>query len=384
MDKISNVVGDYEKVNKKQKISSDKTLKNIDSMIDSLTRFKDSIDQQPDDFTAMKEFFNMQMDIKEKISKLSADHKEAHSSIARLGKTIDKQFQTDISKTTNPDALKGKEKILHEVIAQHLFRQGKFRVGEIFLKECGLGLEEAQREPFMDMYNILEAIKREDLGPALQWACARRAILEKKGSLLEFKLRKLQFIQLLRVGNTGDALRYARSNFSTFSSSHMKDVQRLMGSFLYVGRLEQSPYCDFLDPILWSEISHSFTRDCCTLLGLSYDSPLYVSVTIGCSALPTLLKMASVMSSNSGNSKVWNQSDELPVEINLPNEYQYHSVFACPVSREQSTDENPPMQLPCGHVICKLSLLKLSKGNRFKCPYCPSEQTPAQAKQVYF
>eukprot|EP01135_Chromosphaera_perkinsii_P009413 Nk52_evm89s1737 gene=Nk52_evmTU89s1737 len=384
MDKINSVAADYEKVCKKQKISGDKSLKDVDSIIRALEGFSKALECS-DGPPSQEDVCNLKMELKEKASKLSADHKEAHSSIARLGKTIDKQFQTDISRTTNPEAFKGKSVVLNEAIAQHLFRQGKFRVGETFLKECGMGLEEAQREPFMDMYNILEAIKREDLGPALQWACARKGVLEKKGSLLEFKLRKLQFIQLLQKGNTGDALRYARSNFAPFSVTHMKEIQRLMGSFLYVGRLDQSPYSDFFDPILWSEISHSFTRDCCTLLGLSYDSPLYVSVTIGCSALPTLLKMAAVMQSNNGgNSKVWNQTNELPVEIHLPNEYQYHSVFACPVSREQSTDENPPMQLPCGHVICKFSLLKLSKGNRFKCPYCPSEQTPAQAKQVYF
>ena len=36
-------------------------------------------------------------------------------------------------------------------------------------------------------------------------------------------------------------------------------------------------------------------------------------------------------------------------------------MFACPVSKEQSTEQNPPMMMNCGHVITKDSLQKLRK-----------------------
>ena len=49
------------------------------------------------------------------------------------------------------------------------------------------------------------------------------------------------------------------------------------------------------------------------------------------------------------------------IEIPLPPENRYHSVFACPVSKDQSTEQNPPMMMSCGHVVSKDSLLKLSK-----------------------
>ena len=51
----------------------------------------------------------------------------------------------------------------------------------------------------------------------------------------------------------------------------------------------------------------------------------------------------------------------MQIEIPLPFENRYHSIFACPVSKEQSTDQNPPMMMGCGHVITKDSLQKLSK-----------------------
>lgn len=50
-----------------------------------------------------------------------------------------------------------------------------------------------------------------------------------------------------------------------------------MGMFLYLPHgVNKSPYNHLLDPNLWSEIYDVFTRDACSLLGLSVDSPLSV------------------------------------------------------------------------------------------------------------
>ena len=49
-------------------------------------------------------------------------------------------------------------------------------------------------------------------------------------------------------------------------------------------------------------------------------------------------------------------------EIELDDDMYYHSVFACPVTREQARDGNPAMLLKCGHVICKESLEQLASG----------------------
>ena len=73
-------------------------------------------------------------------------------------------------------------------------------------------------------------------------------------------------------------------------------------------------------------------------------------------------------------------------ELELGRQFVFHSVFACPVSREQSTPDNPPMLLPCGHVLCKVSLQKIAKGNvrPFKCPYCPAEATLNSCRAIFF
>ncbi|GBP63791.1 Protein RMD5 homolog A [Eumeta japonica] len=62
----------------------------------------------------------------------------------------------------------------------------------------------------------------------------------------------------------------------------------------------------------------------------------------------------------------------------------YHSVFACPILRQQASEQNPPMRLLCGHVISRDALNKLTQGVKLKCPYCPMEQSPSEARQIYF
>lgn len=51
----------------------------------------------------------------------------------------------------------------------------------------------------------------------------------------------------------------------------------MMGSLVYLQLgLEKSPYCHLLDNSHWAEICETFTRDACSLLGLSVESPLSV------------------------------------------------------------------------------------------------------------
>jgi hypothetical protein len=125
-------------------------------------------------------------------------------------------------------------------------------------------------------------------------------------------------------------------------------VQRLMGSLLYAGRLQESPYADLWSERAWESAAHIFARECCSAMGLTEESPLAVTVDCGIAALPTLVKMNAIITAK-GQS--WQRLEQLPLEVEgLPQRFAFHSVFACPVARDQSSPENPPMILPCGCV----------------------------------
>ncbi|XP_046386792.1 E3 ubiquitin-protein ligase RMND5A [Ischnura elegans] len=326
--------------------------------------------------------------VRETVQLLATDHRELHSTVSKVGKAIDRNFVADFASTSREDVFSGPEKVqlLNQVICQHFYRQGMLDIAEELAKEAGLKAEEGNKEPFSELNKILDCLKVQDLGPALEWACAHRESLLAQNSSLEFKLHRLQFVGLVRDGPSrqAEAVQYARTHFPQFVQRHDKEIQSLMGTLLYLPQgIKQSPYNHLLDPNLWVEICDVFTRDACTLLGLSVDSPLSVCINSGCTALPALLNIKQVMQQRQVTG-IWNGKDELPIEIDLGAEGRYHSVFACPILRQQCSESNPPVRLVCGHVISRDALNKLSSGNKLKCPYCPVEQNPADARHVYF
>lgn len=297
----------------------------------------------------------------------------------------------------------------------HLLREGQFSVASTFLDEAldnpprpaptpgtpnpsasderdftPLQSQELQAK-FSNMYRILHELKAQNLHPAIEWARTNRQELKKRGSNLEYELSKLQFVWLFQgpevnglpddVDNgVGGALKYAREHFGGFQSRFLRDIQQLATAMVYKSNLRDSPYYQiFNTQTVWDDVSASFTREFCSLLGLAAESPLYIATTAGAIALPTLLKLASIVKEKRTE---WTTQNELPVEIALPRSMIFHPIFVCPVSKEQTTDENPPMMMPCGHVVAKDSLQRMGKGGRFKCSYCPSESQPKDAREL--
>lgn len=176
---------------------------------------------------------------------------------------------------------------------------------------------------------------------------------------------------------------YARANFGRFQGRFLRDIQQLSAALAYSSDLETSPYRRIFTEVestAFPTISHTFTHSYCSLLGLSAESPLYLACTAGAIALPFFHKLDSIMRIKRTE---WTTKAELPVEVPLPRSMRYHYIFVCPVSKEQATEKNPPMMMPCGHVIAKETLYKLGKSGRFKCPYCPGESWPKDATEVW-
>ncbi|KXL43209.1 hypothetical protein M433DRAFT_156202 [Acidomyces richmondensis BFW] len=241
------------------------------------------------------------------------------------------------------------------------------------------------QQKFAEMYHILDALRNShNLQPAIDWARQHSAELETRGSNLEFELARLRFIELYTSLGPLAALSYARVVFPDFAGRHTAAATPLFGALAFAPALSSSPYGPFfLHPptAAYAAVCTAFTREFCTLLSLPPASPLHTAVTAGAIALPTLQKLHSILTATRGQ---WTSANELPVETPLPPGFMFHSVFVCPVSKEQATDANPPMMLPCGHVIARESLEGHARGKaRMKCPYCPIECRPADAKQLY-
>ena len=267
------------------------------------------------------------------------------------------------------DALSLQHSSINRAISMHFLREGQFAVASAFLAEAMAGPTgklsagpvdlirgaavsrevaaeslnpELLRGHFSSMYYILDEFRnKQNLLPAIAWAKANSASLETRGSNLEFELESLQFVWLFTGGRTKydgpefgsscqAALDYARWEFGRFQEKYLREIQRLVGAVAFGANLVHSPYREiFHNQGAWEDIATSFTREFCSLLGLSADSPLYVASTAGAIALPTLLKLQTIMKEKRTE---WTTQHELPVSYalgQLANLKMYRSRYPC-------------------------------------------------------
>ncbi|OJJ47791.1 hypothetical protein ASPZODRAFT_151233 [Penicilliopsis zonata CBS 506.65] len=404
---------EHERLLKKSKGSQ--SINHVQATIDMLQSARDAIAADPSQ--ASITLAKLQNPVKASFDAINDSLKETHSGLNKYTKALDKLFKDRPLPSTEHDALSSQDHLINRAIAMHLLREGQFPVAATFLSEMeqkehlwasqSTALTHTDtaaallkigdvpstdiRNEFETMHYILRELRENNnLLPAIEWSREHKDALEARGSNLEFELCRLQYVWLFHGGQNQQgpslagrqaALEYARREFHTFLSRYPREVQQLMGAMAFFPNLQASPYrAIFSNASAWYDVSHSFTREFCSLLGLCAESPLYIAATAGAIALPTLLKLQTIMKAKRTE---WTTQNELPVEIPLPPSYLYHSIFVCPVSKEQATDQNPPMMMPCGHVIAEESLNRLSRGNRFKCPYCPNESHPREAKKLY-
>lgn len=373
----------------------------------------------------------IQAPIKQTFEKANDHLKDIYSGLNKYSKAVEKKFKEQALPLGDNDAMASQSALIDRAIAMHLLREGHFDVASTFINEVNKqhSQDPAYQSPsssstttptppswaadfgadaqksaslqqqFNDMFSILSALQNDhNLTPAITWASANSAALEARNSNLEFDLCRLQYVNLFQTSGPAEAVQYARQTFPRFRARYATETNALLGALAFHGNITYSPYASIFggsDSIekahdtstsapsassAFDKAAQAFSSDFCALLSLSSASPLLTAVTAGYLALPTLIKYGEIQRRNRTS---WTTAQELPVEIPLSQDYQFHSVFVCPVSKEQSTDTNPPVMLPCAHIIAMESMDKISKGLKFKCPYCPNECHPRDAKVVY-
>ncbi|KAK0249814.1 hypothetical protein B0A54_16821 [Friedmanniomyces endolithicus] len=332
--------------------------------------------------------------------------------------------------------LAGQKGLVERAIAMHLLREGKFHVASTFVKEVSaqsrsrnpddieedhswlddfttdsdnVDMDDEQPEDdyedgelygpeviergylqrkFAEMYRILDALRNHhNLAPAIHWANNHSDELGARASNLEFELARLRFVELYTSSkddpkNMDDpdpsfsgpiaALHYARTVFPYFHPRYTREISALLGALAFSPSLPTSPYHTlFSQQTSWETVATLFTTSFTTLLDLPSSPPLLTTTNAGVLALPILTKFTQILSRTRSS---WTTSHELPVETPLPGNMVFHNIFVCPVSKEQGTEANWPVMLPCGHVLARESLEAHARGKgRCKCPYCPVE-----------
>ncbi|KAL4289721.1 hypothetical protein GQ457_14G003300 [Hibiscus cannabinus] len=379
---LNSLKDSFERVAKKQKVSYSKTHEVTDLIGQEIEKAIQMVQSSTLEYKSELAELKKKLQEVAPLSQLEGTQKELNIALSKYPKALEKVLNPDISKAYRN--FEFDPRIVNQIIASHFYRQGLFEVGDCFIAEArDVEAAATMKSLFQELYQILEATRSWNLEPALRWAAANSDKLKENGSDLQLRLHQLQFLKILQKGSRDEALKYARTNFVSFAGNHMAEIQKLMGCLLYSDRLHESPYAHLLSPTNWDTVTEELTRQFCNLLGQSYESPLSVTVAAGILGLSPLLKFMTVMA---GKKDEWQTMKQLPVPVELDKEFQFHSIFVCPVSKEQSTDDNPPMLMSCGHVLCKQSINKMSKNGSksFKCPYCPTDINSTQCRQLIF
>ncbi|CAN0878921.1 Protein RMD5 homolog [Linum grandiflorum] len=372
----------FDRVAKRQKRSTSNTQEVLDIVVQEIETAIQTIQSE-----SGSDCKTMLVELKKKLQGIShlglvegKENKELSIALNKYAKQLDRSFIPDIFKAYRN--IEFDIDTLNQIVASHFYREGLFEIGDHFVNSAKEQPESllATRAVFHEMYTILEALKARSLAPALAWV-ERNGSTGSTGLNLRLKLHQLQFVEILRNRSRKEALDYARTNIAPFADTHFTELQKTMACLLWFGKLDRSPYTELLSPTNWTSASSELVREfCCNILGQSFESPLSVTLSAGIQVLPSLLKFVTVMArTGAGTMK------ELPVPVELDGAMQFHSVFVCPVLKEQSSEGNPPMLMSCGHVLCKQSIGKMSKNHTksFKCPYCPTDIDSTMCRPMY-
>ncbi|OCF42093.1 hypothetical protein I317_04064 [Kwoniella heveanensis CBS 569] len=338
--------------------------------------------------------------------------KSWYGALGNVGKAVDKAFPPNLGAISKayedpplfsaPDAADA----LDQVVLDSLGRRGLWDAVAAMEEETTLTYPKDRRALAEELQHIINSILSSNLEPALAWCETNKPFLNSPPhpSSLPYHLHKAVFTSLASDDRAA-AIAYARANMMGFVPT--QPVLKLITSCLYTGNdipqnngkdVDMDEEADGCNQRKAEEedkkrerqeqlekLAKMLKDEFCRRYQWPKEDPLEVALDLGSrgGALNVIEKARKVMSEHLGPIRTWT---DLPIEVPLPPSRRYHSVFVCPVSKEQATESNPPKMLTCGHVIAQESFNRLLKGGRrsAKCPYCPIETSQSVAQRLYF
>jgi len=371
-------------VRKRQRTHKQNAFGAIDSLVGELSTAAEQLAEAP----VVETLQALQQRVTERKlqQQLASDQKQYHAAVSKLGKTISKELESEPTRSSQ-GCLAGpaEQRALQQALAEYLLREGHSDVWQLLCQEAGLiPAQEQATEAILQIQQAVDGIRQHCIEPALQWVSASCDSGPQRSALL-FKLHRLKFVQLLQSNQMMQAVQYCRAQMSPNAEQQLTELRALMGCLSSSEPMANERHKEVLSRGNWEEVADTFMGEACAAKGLPSSSHLAVAIEAGLVGLPQMLKVATVLKSKGID---WQPSQPPPIQVDLKLSQQlcFHSVFVCPVSRELSCATNPPVLLPCNHVICRTSMMNLVRHNssRFKCPYCPTDVHTMQARDIYF
>ncbi|KAI3380895.1 hypothetical protein SNEBB_002414 [Seison nebaliae] len=340
------------------------------------------------------------------------DKRAVHSSINRVSKAIDKTYvvKSKIFDTLDVSRKSKDQNSIFLSIHDYLLRFDMFDAANALQIETSLSdpsekeiMEKGKKqiEPLNQM--VKDLLINHSIDSTTTWIENMEKEKSSEFAIVDllFNLKKNCLLEMVerfpKEYSQKQILCYSR-NFSKFSTSHTKEVQELMGMQIYLRSdvVNQDQYRDLFNNYRWYDLSMKLRECYSNHLQIPIYSPLSIAVECGSYCFAAVENLGNTVHSHLG--KICDR-DELPIDVNdhlsVCEKRSKHSIFSCPILKQQTTEFNPAVRLECGHAISKEALVRLThphtnrrrykrSNHHVKCPYCPKEINPENAKLLKF
>ena len=285
------------------------------------------------------------------------------------------------------------------------------RKGEIGLvREIGQNKPELSEEFDMELEEmrggIIASLKGKDLGPVLQWCVDHRNNLKRIGSDLEFRLRRQEFIELLRTGDLETALKCSQKHFPQWLETNYPEIRESLALVCWLpfigrglkwsnGRMSKYENL-FNESMQWQNLRERFESDFISVYQVDEGSQLVKTVRIGLSALKTQKCREIANSEESGLGSRGSEQLECPVcrgplkdlAKQLPFGHFEQTKLRCRITGRLMSENDPPMALPNGQVYSESGVKFLvgwqDGGTVLKCPETGQQFLISEARKCFF
>ncbi|KAG4127466.1 hypothetical protein ERO13_D10G217000v2 [Gossypium hirsutum] len=201
-------------------------------------------------------------------------------------------------------------------------------------------------EVFQEAKKVVDALKNQEVGPALAWCAENKSRLKKSKSKFEFQLRLQEFIELVRAENYMRAILYARRYLAPWGATHLKELQLVMTTLAFRSNTECTKYKVLFEPKQWDFLVDQFKQEFYKLHGMTLEPLLNIYLQAGLSALKT----PCCFEDGCTKEDPLSQENFRKLAMPLPYSKQHYSKLVCYITKELMDTENPPQVLPNGYV----------------------------------
>lgn len=237
---------------------------------------------------------------------------------------------------------------------------------------------------------IRNSLKQQNLAVCLQWCADHRNNLKRIGSDLEFRLRRQEFIELLRSGDLGSALKSSQKHFPAWLETNYKEIREILALICWLPFLGKEinwrnglmqKYEDFMGAGQWRRLEEQFEMDFVAVYQIDQSSQLFKIVRTGLSCLKTR---------KCGHSGEYSECPACSgplkqVARELPLGHFETTKIRCRITGKLMTADDPPMALPNGQVYSESGLKQLTDGGTvLKCPVTQQTFLITEARKCFF